>query len=206
MSVLSKQDLKALFRCNWCSKKHNGSFAKSSCSKSCRIKRYAADKRLRNRRKELNTCGFCGKIVPKNVSSNYCSVKCERRRKETNDEYKKLNKTEISIKNRIYNYKNRKKRLAQSKEHRLKNIEHHRELQRAQYYKNHFKNKVRHQTAYKYSELTKKIPCQKCGNPKSEIHHKKYTTELNDLMFLCHSCHMEEHHDALTKLVCEVMA
>ena len=38
-------------------------------------------------------------------------------------------------------------------------------------------------------------PCEKCGNPKSERHHKDDNTKNNhpsNIMFLCRKCHMKE--------------
>lgn len=37
-----------------------------------------------------------------------------------------------------------------------------------------------------------RLPCQKCGNPKSVAHHEDYDNLLN-VVWLCQSCHVKHH-------------
>lgn len=39
----------------------------------------------------------------------------------------------------------------------------------------------------------KKLPCQVCGNPKSEAHHADYSKPL-EVKWLCFRCHREQEH------------
>lgn len=40
--------------------------------------------------------------------------------------------------------------------------------------------------------LLVRLPCQSCGNPKSEGHHHNYDSPL-EVKWLCKMCHVEEH-------------
>lgn len=37
-----------------------------------------------------------------------------------------------------------------------------------------------------------KLPCQRCGEKRSEAHHPDYSKPL-EVVWLCHPCHMKEH-------------
>jgi hypothetical protein len=37
-----------------------------------------------------------------------------------------------------------------------------------------------------------KRPCERCGAPKTEMHHPDYSKPL-EVVFLCHPCHLREH-------------
>ena len=39
----------------------------------------------------------------------------------------------------------------------------------------------------------KRLPCEYCGNPKSEAHHEDYSKRL-DVRWLCKTCHMSAHY------------
>ncbi len=55
-----------------------------------------------------------------------------------------------------------------------------------------FKNKVRYQTATAIRRgLIVRKPC-KCGNEKSEVHHRDYSNPC-DIEFLCRRCHEDAH-------------
>jgi len=40
----------------------------------------------------------------------------------------------------------------------------------------------------------KKLPCQECGNEKSQMHHPDYSKPL-EIIWLCRSCHLELHKE-----------
>jgi hypothetical protein len=46
--------------------------------------------------------------------------------------------------------------------------------------------------------LLKKLPCEKCNNPKAEMHHLDYNNPLL-IRWLCRKCHLEEH-DLMTEV------
>lgn len=39
-----------------------------------------------------------------------------------------------------------------------------------------------------------KLPCEKCGDPESQMHHDDYSKPL-DVTWLCRPCHLELHQD-----------
>lgn len=56
------------------------------------------------------------------------------------------------------------------------------------------KVRVRKRTKTKFGKLCKSKYCEICGTKHNiEIHHKKYTDNLEDIMFVCHACHMVFH-------------
>lgn len=60
------------------------------------------------------------------------------------------------------------------------------------------RDKLRHFALMKLKEniIKERKKCEKCGTTENlEIHHRNYqSNELNNLVLLCHNCHIKEHH------------
>jgi hypothetical protein len=48
--------------------------------------------------------------------------------------------------------------------------------------------------AYKKRGKLMKVPCEKCGSPRSQMHHDDYSKPL-DVRWLCRPCHMALHRE-----------
>jgi len=85
--------------------------------------------------------------------------------------------------------RNKKRRvymLKQQKKYRLNNPE-----------KYHARNIVAH--ALRNGTLVKE-PCMKCGNPKTQCHHKDYSKPL-EVDWLCFKCHRELEHNQIVSTI-----
>lgn len=71
--------------------------------------------------------------------------------------------------------------------------------QQERYEKNYPEKALAHrllQYAIKHNKI-KKLPCERCGNPKSQGHHSDYYKPL-EVTWLCPLCHSEEHRKMLS--------
>jgi len=127
----------------------------------------------------INKCLRCGKeFKPLMKTQKYCSFECGYR-----SNYERQ-KNKIVERNRKYRTENREKYNLSRK---------------IKYYSPEWQEKRKsREFAKKYLkwELLEKFKfkCANCSSKnKLEIHHKRYSDDINDLILLCKECHGKEH-------------
>lgn len=107
---------------------------------------------------------------------------------------------------RINYYKNRDKKIAYQREYDKKNKER-KKIQDAKRYGTERYRLINPIRAYTHKHyflilLEKYKGCQICGSiDKLEIHHIRYTKDINDCLLLCQDCHKKLHRKYLNTLI-----
>lgn len=119
---------------------------------------------------------------------------------------KHLNKCKLCTKKDVKKrYENPifRKRIEKYESERFKRPERKEQLARYRKEKNKkFPNKYRARTKLNHAVRDghiERLPCEKCGEPKSDGHHRDYRKPL-DVKWLCRRCHYIEHGKKLYKL------
>lgn len=161
----------------------------------------------------MKICSKCGEnkslleFCKRAASRDGLAHRCKKCHFEYCKKWKSLNRDRKNANERAWRARNRDHYRAMAKARRERNSEHialynrarsaspEAVLQRAEYYRAHphvIRAKGIAQRAMKKG-LIKKMPCEVCGNPKSEKHHDDYTKPLS-VRWLCRSHHKIWHY------------
>ncbi len=149
----------------------------------------------------MKKCNRCLEIKPfddfsrdKNKKDGFSTL-CKKCRSESFAKYRQKNRDILLIKNREYSKNNAEKLAEYQRQYRKNNPEKVKAINKKSRDKDLRKLRARQRVRMRvYRGTMQKLPCQVCGDPKSQAHHQDYNKPL-EVIWLCQKHHQMLHRD-----------